>query len=220
MQEISVCGVDFDQAKTSIKRAASGRLEGSDDAVKPRFIERHGRGIAFGKRDRAGGDHRPASFGRRFEPRATFPRQVAASLAPGVGKLNAGDGVLGVNEPGNPRQRLDMAVVPDSHVSRCDSPLRRNRRRFDNDEPHAACCAAAKVNQMPVVGHALGRAVLAHRRHDDPIAKRDAADLERAQKIDVGHLAVVLALRWTTMVGFWLRMMAGHVGFGHDVCLR
>ena len=190
--------------KPACECAAGGSLEGGDDAVDPGFVQRHGSRVPFGERDRAGPDDRPAPFVGRLQAGAALPRQVAARLAPGVGKLNSRDGTLALDEAGDPGQRLDMAVVPDSHVAGRDPPLGRDRRRLDHHQRHAAGRPAAQMDQMPIVGHPLGRRILAHRRHHDPVPKRHAADRERTQKIDLRHLAVVIALRRAPVMGFRL----------------
>ena len=123
VQQVAVGRVDLDHAEAGRQGAAARGLEGGDDAVDPGLVERHRDRVAFGERDRAGPDDRPAPFLGRLQAGATLPRHVAARLAAGVGELDAGDGPLAVHEPGDPRQRLDVAVVPDPQVAGRDPPL-------------------------------------------------------------------------------------------------
>ena len=46
---------------------------------------------------------------------------------------------------------------------------------------------------MPIVGKAILGGILAHRRHGDSVAETDAADRQRAQQVDLGHLPVVIS---------------------------
>ncbi len=68
-------------------------------------------------------------------------------------------------------------------------------RRLDHHQRHAADRPAPEVDQVPVVGHPLGRAVLAHRRHHDPVPQLDPPDLQRTEEVDLRHLAVVIGAR-------------------------
>jgi len=60
------------------------------------------------------------------------------------------------------------------------------------DQPDSTGRPAAQVHKAPVTGQPVDRAVLAHRGHDDPIAKHDATNAQRAKHIDVGHFPIVL----------------------------
>ena len=65
-------------------------------------------------------------------------------------------------------------------------------RRLDYDESHPARGAAAEMQEVPVIGYALMRRILAHRRHGDAVAEGDLADGQRTQEIDLGHASVML----------------------------
>src|SRR5690606_41410141 len=60
----------------------------------------------------------------------------------------------------------------------------------------AADRAAAQVHQVPVAGHAVDRAVLAHRRHRDAVAQRKAALL---QWLEEGTHVRTRAGEWPTV---------------------
>ena len=147
-------GVDLDQSKAGSQRAPVRGFERGDNSVDPGVIERNGNRVAVCKRNRAGRDDRPAPFRGCLQPATTFPRQVAACLAPGVCELNTRDSPLALHKPSDPRQRLDMAFIPDTHVARRDPSLRNHGRRLDHHQSHAADRPAAEMNEMPVVGHA------------------------------------------------------------------
>src|SRR5205823_83074 len=73
--------------------------------------------------------------------------------------------------------------------------LRRNRRRLDYGESDPACSPAANVNQMPIVRETVVGAVLAHRRHYDPIPKGDPSYRKRTEQINVGDFPVMVHAR-------------------------
>jgi hypothetical protein len=52
---------------------------------------------------------------------------------------------------------------------------------------------------VPVVGEPVTCDVLAHRRHHDPVAERDPANREWAEKVDLGNLTVVIGTGVTAM---------------------
>ena len=114
-----------------------------------------------------------------------------------MGQLNAGDRPLGVDESGDPRQRFDVLLAPDAHVPGGNPSLGGDGGRLDHDKSDPARGSAAEVDQVPVVGQPVVGAVLAHRRHHDPIAKRDAPDRQRAEQVDFGNFAVVVRPRRT-----------------------
>ena len=54
-------------------------------------------------------------------------------------------------------------------------------RHLGEHEPGAAVRAAAEMHEVEVVGRAVGARVLRHRRHDDAVRQRDAAQRERRE---------------------------------------
>src|SRR5262249_13003808 len=63
---------------------------------------------------------------------------------------------------------------------------------LDDHQRHAAGRPAAEVDQVPVVREPVPGDVLAHGGHHDAVAERHAADRERAEEVDLGHLTVVV----------------------------
>ena len=176
VKEITVRRVDLDELEPRGQGPPGRRLEGRDDAVDSGLIERDGHGVTFGKRDRTGPDDGPAALRRGAQALASFPRQVATRLATGVRKLNSRDGPLRLDEPHNPRQWLNVVIVPDSHVAGGDATLSGHSRRLDHRQGDAAGGPASQVHQVPVVGPSLLRRILTHRRHRDPVAKGHSPD--------------------------------------------
>jgi hypothetical protein len=105
-----------------------------------------------------------------------------------------------VNEPRNARQRFDVLLAPDSHVLWGDPPLGADGRRLHHNKSHSAGSAAAQMDKVPVVGQPVVGTVLAHGRHDDPIAKRDAPNGEWAQQIEFWNFPVMLGAGRTPVV--------------------
>src|SRR5450755_4690795 len=106
MQQITMRRMNFNDPKTRIERKRGW--------------------IALTERYRARGHDRPA-VREACEPRATLPWQLTARLAARMCKLNSGNGALRVDEAGDARERLNLLVAPQAHISRRDSAVARNR---------------------------------------------------------------------------------------------
>ena len=77
----------------------------------------------------------------------------------------------------------DVIVFPDAEIVRADAPFGRYRGRFGENERSAAHRAAAEMNEVPVVGEAVNARVLAHRRDNDAVGKREALEGERVEEV-------------------------------------
>ena len=108
-----------------------------------------------------------------------------------MGDLDAGHGALALDEAGDAGEGLDMRIAPDSHVAGRDAAIAGDGGRLDHDETRAARCAAAEMHEMPVIGEAFLRGILAHGRHGDAIAQRHFAQSERAEEIDLPGVAIM-----------------------------
>ena len=104
-----------------------------------------------------------------------------------MGKLNARNRALSLDESRYSRKRLDMLIGPEPHILRRDAPLGHNRRRLHDDKPRAPRRPAAEMHKMPVVGEAVLGRILAHGRDGDAIAESHAPQFQRSQEIDLGH---------------------------------
>ena len=80
-------------------------------------------------------------------------------------------------------ERLDVVVAPDPEILRADAPLGGDGRRFGEHERRAADGAAAQVDQMPVVGEAVGARVLTHGRDERAVRERQAAQRQRVEEM-------------------------------------
>ena len=50
------------------------------------------------------------------------------------------------------------------------------------------------ADQMPIVGKAILRGILAHRRHCDSVAQSGAPDRQRAQQVNLAYLPIVISV--------------------------
>jgi hypothetical protein len=110
-------------------------------------------------------------------------------------ELNRRNRSLRFDKPGDAGQRFGMLIGPQTEVVWGNAAHRGDGRRFDHHQPHTAHGTTAEMYEMPIVRKAVDGAVLAHRRHGDPVAKRDAPNRQRGEHVDLGHFAVVRRLR-------------------------
>jgi hypothetical protein len=75
-------------------------------------------------------------------------------------------------------QRRFVGVVPQAQAARRDASFRLDAGGLDDQQAGARQRQLAVVHQVPVVGIALLGRVLAHRRDDNAVGQRDAADGE------------------------------------------
>ena len=97
------------------------------------------------------------------------PRRRHAGFAAGVGELDSGARALGMEEGGDAGERRDVLVLPEAEILGADAAFGCDGSGFSEDESCAADGAAAKVDEMPVVGEAVLAGVFAHGRDDDAI---------------------------------------------------
>src|SRR5437879_5117113 len=129
MEQISVRGVNFDNAESRLAGAARRRDEGFDNLPNPAFIQRRGMRIPVRERNGAGRDGRPATFGFRNHSRA-FPGAHRASLSSCVRELNSGDRALFTDETSDECERLDVLVLPNSKIVVSDESIGRSITSF------------------------------------------------------------------------------------------
>jgi hypothetical protein len=122
-----------------------------------------------------------------IELTASLPGAAGAGFAARVRQLDAGHRALRGDKARDPRQRLDLRVVPQPGVPRADPAIGRHGRRLANDQRRAAGRAAAQMNEMPIIGHAVLRGILAHRRDTDAIAQGDILKGELTEKVRRRH---------------------------------
>ena len=109
-----------------------------------------------------------------------LPRQLARRLAARVPDLEPDLRLrVGVDEIGDPSPRDELFIVVDARTPERDPPARRDAGRLAEDEPGTADGARAQMDEVPVVGRAVLRRVLAHRGDDDAIRKFEGAERQR-----------------------------------------
>jgi hypothetical protein len=82
-------------------------------------------------------------------------------------------------------------VVIEPEIAGGDPPLRRDGGRLQNEQPGAGKRERAEMDHVPVAGLSVLRGILAHRRDDDAIGDREAAEGEGFK--EMGHLAFLKA---------------------------
>ncbi len=147
--------------------------------------------LGFGQRTRRGqvaegvagrADRVPAAVGCRHRL-AAFPGRRRRRFAPGMRELHTGRGTLLVEEVVDASPCRDLVVVPQTGVLRADPAFRDHCGRLADDQPGATGGELAEVHQVPVVGQAVDRRVLAHRRYPRAVADDDVAQLDRFEKV-------------------------------------
>ena len=110
-----------------------------------------------------------------------------------------------------------MLVFPDAHVADGAESPALDLGRFREDEPGAAHRELREVREVPFVDETVDWRVLRHRRDDDAVSQRDAADLQRRKEFGRGLLrsdfhgrahrrgarpssALAMMLRWIWLV--------------------
>src|SRR5215472_1007898 len=112
MNEIAMCAVYLDDAKTGVASATRRCGERSDDFANAIARKRLRHWIIFGERNRARRhDVFPAAFALRNRAVA-FPWPARARLATCVGKLHSCGAALFMNEMNDALERLDVIVTP------------------------------------------------------------------------------------------------------------
>jgi hypothetical protein len=184
MQQVAVCGVDFDDAKSCLACAHGGSPEIGDDACDACRVERKRRDIAVVKCKRARRKRRPTAR-IDCELPATTPRHVARGLASRMRELDARHRAVRARKRGDARPCVELRIVPQTRIGRRDASLRRHCARFRDDDTRAADGATAQMHGVPLVRHAIDRRVLAHRRHADAVAEDDIADRPVVEQMHV-----------------------------------
>ena len=99
-----------------------------------------------------------------------------------MGQLNAGARTLRVDELGYALERGNVVVLPDAVIGGGDTALRRDGGSLKGDQACATLSTCAEMDEMPIVGEAVLRGVLAHGRDSDAIGEGDGAKLKGREK--------------------------------------
>ena len=157
--------------------------------------------IGDGSHDRPG-DRRRARVGGH---RAGHCRTTAAACSPCVRRARAGSPA--------PR-RARARTRPCARSARCARrdhrprspcvmrPSAEHGSRLGEDEPEAAHRELAEMHEMPVVGEAVVRRVLAHRRDDGAVAQREAAQVQGGKEQRRGDVLAVVGPLHGCRAGF------------------
>ena len=122
----------------------------------------------------SGGISAPPSHGRADEP-----------LRPACASCSA-TGIGGACRRARARRSPSACSVASFHSPRQPGvirPVRRHRGGLDAEHAGAGLEQLPPVHEMPVRRLPVVGRVLAHRRHDDPVAQRDAAQRERIEQV-------------------------------------
>jgi hypothetical protein len=150
--------------------------------MNPGDVERLRRRVVVGKGLGARRERGPAA-GILGDLAVAGPGTVSAGLASGVRQLDAGDRALLIDEVRGAGEGLEMAVAPNTQVLWGYAALRRDCGCFGEHQAGAADGTAGEMHEVPVVGHALARGILAHRRDADAIAEGDVAQAEFVEQM-------------------------------------
>lgn len=179
--------VDLNDIKSSLDSALgslSKLLDKSLDLLSGQFL---GVSVVVMEGNRAGANHvvwpsANALIGHRLVCSAANPGSKSARLATGVGNLNGSLDALAVDEVGDPAQRGDLGILPQTRVLRGNSAAGLNGSGFNDDEARAVQRQLAEVHQVIVGQVAIVGAVLAHGRHDDAVVQLDGAHAQRLEE--------------------------------------
>src|SRR5689334_21337691 len=108
--------MDFNKVEARGVGSLCGAGEGADQGRDFGFIQGLRHGVGMGERDCAWGDGLPAALFWRQQTLAA-ERDGHAGLASRMRELNPCAGSLGVNEPNDLSELLDMLVFPDSQIT-------------------------------------------------------------------------------------------------------
>src|SRR5689334_9371651 len=138
---------------------------------------------AWCERDVAGGDGLPAVLFVGRDVSAAVPWATGAGFASRVGDLDPGDGAVVVKEAHDAREIVDVLILIYPEVPVGDATSGFDGACFEDDEAGSPHGAAAEMDEVPVVGEAVGAGVLAHGRDDDAVFERDVPKLKGIEEM-------------------------------------
>ena len=163
VQQVTVGGVHLDHFEARLQRAPGRGDKGLHYILDLRMGQLTGHSVLRIEGDLRRPDRLPAALLQRDAAMLAQPGAVGTGLAPGMGELDTRNGPLGGDETGDALQGGDLRVVPQAEVFSGDAPVCRDRHGLGDDQARTADSATAQVHQVPVVGQAIDRGILAHR---------------------------------------------------------
>ena len=117
------------------------------------------------------------------ERAAALPGKPGRTLAPGMGELDAERGrARAAAQRHDPGQRRLVRLRIEAEAAMADAAARLDRGLLDDDEARARQRQRPQMLQVPIIGRAVLGAVLAHRRHRDPVGEGEAAEGHRLEQ--------------------------------------
>src|SRR5262249_55735652 len=138
------------------------------------------------ERDRARRYRHPTTFLRRHRF-AALPGARRARFASGMRDLDAGHCATPLDDPRQPRHQRLLLRVPQAEAMRSDATDGGHMRRFGEDDAGAPHGTRAEMLDMPIIAEPVDGAVLAHRRHNDAVARGDRSESYRLKQKRRGH---------------------------------
>ena len=109
-----------------------------------------------------------------------------------MGKLNADRRPLPPHEGDQRLEAFDLRVVPDAEIVLVDEAYFLHAGRLDKDQSETAERIAAEMHDMERAAGVAGvAAIMDHRRHDETVLQREAANLERLEKSWLRRIAAI-----------------------------
>ncbi len=186
MQQIAVGSMQLHHLE--IRRQCPPRCsnERLDDLIDLCLVQLGRRGVLGIESDLGRAHGHPPTFCRRDAATFAKPWAPSAGLAPGVRDLNGRYRALRRDEAGDSLQGLDLAIMPKAKILRGDTAVFGHGNGFGKDQPGTADGAATQVHQMPVVGQAVLRRVLAHGGDHDTVRQGQLAQGKGLQQLAHG----------------------------------
>ena len=184
VQQVAVRGVDLDDSEAGgATPGAAASAKAATTAAMPARSSASGHRVARRERNRAR-RRRAASRPRLGDRAAARPTAVASS--PCVPRAPAGCRHAAPCSLDEARDAAPAArrARPSRCRGRCggDAALGRDGGGFGHDQRRPAHGPAAEVDQVPVVGEAVGARVLAHGAHDHAVVQLERAECERREQ--------------------------------------
>ena len=101
-------------------------------------------------------------------------------------QLNPRDRTLLLDKMEDARQHFHVLIFVYAKIAGRNTAIRKNRAGFGHHQPGAANGAASEMDQMPVIGKAVPRTVLTHRRNSNAVLESDGTQSERFKQMRHG----------------------------------